>query len=248
MYDDISDLRDFYHTHQGHHVAVYIRQHIAGFWNHSDGCCNVALGFATPFLRHDHVDAALMPTRYGAHIWPTNRPVRSTLVDPHSLPIPDVQIDRLLLAHALEFDPDPGRLLSECWRVLDGAGRLQVMVPHRNGIWARAETTPFGHGRPYSRRQLRQILSQNGFETRSIKSLVYMPPMASGWMFRFAPGVERVGGRWWPALGGVLLAEADKMLYAPAGKTSKLRAEKARVGSAQWASQSGSVTQRKGNS
>ena len=42
-------------------------------------------------------------------------------------------------------------------------------------------------------------------------------------MMRFATTIERLGHRWWPALGGVLLVEAEKKLYAAAGNTSKLR-------------------------
>jgi len=244
MYDDISELRTYYRQEQGRYVAARIRPKIVGFWQHATGCCNVVIGFATPFLRHDHVDAALMPMRYGAHVWPANRPVRSALVDPHALPIPDVQVDRLFLAHMLEFDSDPGRLLDECWRILDGSGRLLVMVPHRNGIWARAERTPFGHGRPYSRRQLRRVLAEHGFELRTAKTVLFMPPMAGGWALKLAQSVERAGARWWPALGGVLLAEADKMLYAPAGKTSKIRNIRSHVG-ARFATQSRSAMQPK---
>ena len=230
MYDDISDLRHFYQTPQGRHVAAHVRPHVTRFWERATGCCNIALGFATPFIRSDHVDASLMPLRHGAHVWPRNKPVRSVLVDTRALPLPDVQVDRLLLVHALEFDPDPGRLLSECWRVIDGSGRLLIMVPHRNGIWARAEKTPFGHGRPYSRRQLRQMLQQHGFEPRTIRTALFMPPTATGWTLKLAHNIEPVGARWWPALGGVLLAEAEKMLYAPSGKTSKLRFARSAVG------------------
>jgi hypothetical protein len=49
-------------------------------------------------------------------------------------------------------------------------------------------------------------------------------------MVRFATTIERLGQRWWPALGGVLLVEAEKKLYAAAGNTSKLR--RRRVGTA----------------
>ena len=49
-------------------------------------------------------------------------------------------------------------------------------------------------------------------------------------MMRFATTIERLGQRWWPALGGVLLVEAEKKLYAAAGNTSKLR--RRRVGTA----------------
>ena len=48
-------------------------------------------------------------------------------------------------------------------------------------------------------------------------------PLAGPFFQRFAPAIERIGSRWWPAMGGVLLVEADKMLYAPSGKTSRLQ-------------------------
>jgi hypothetical protein len=59
--------------------------------------------------------------------------------------------------------------------------------------------------------------------------MLFMPPVAKGWTLKLSHSMERVGARWWPALGGVLLAEADKMLYAPAGKTSKLRNSRLRA-------------------
>lgn len=229
MYDDISEIKAFYEASQGRQVAARLRPSVTDFWGRSKGCCNIALGFATPFLHHDDVDCVLMPQRQGVLVWPQNQPVRSVLVDPHGMPVPDVQADRLLLVHALEFDPDPGKMLDECWRILDGAGRLLVIVPHRHGMWTRAEGTPFGHGRPYSRRQLRQMLLHHGFEPRVITTMLFMPPVAKGWTLKLSHSMERVGARWWPALGGVLFAEADKMLYAPAGKTSNLRIAKLRT-------------------
>jgi len=50
-----------------------------------------------------------------------------------------------------------------------------------------------------------------------------LPPLQNRVLMRFATTIERLGQRWWPALGGVLLVEAEKKLYAAAGNTSKLR-------------------------
>ena len=245
MFDDISELRDFYDTRKGRQISARLRPHTSRFFDTNKDRCNVAFGFALPFLRPDHVDAAMMPERRGVIVWPRSKPALSTLVDGHALPIPDVHVDRMLLVHALEFDPDPGMLLDECWRVLDGTGRLLVMVPHRHGMWARAEKTPFGHGRPYSRRQLRGMLLDHGFEPRSITTALFTPPMATGWTLKLSSSIERIGANWCPALGGILIAEADKMLYAPAGKTSKLRNVRSHVG-ARFVTQ-GNVTQHLGD-
>ena len=104
-----------------------------------------------------------MPARRGAIVWPSASSVRGCLIEPDVLPLPDVQLDRLLLVHALEFEHDPGRVLDECWRVLDGGGQLMVVVPNRRGLWARAERSPFGHGRPFSGRQLHRLLEITRF-------------------------------------------------------------------------------------
>ena len=39
-------------------------------------------------------------------------------------------------------------------------GRLLIVVPNRRGVWARSDTTPFGHGRPYSRSQITHLLAR----------------------------------------------------------------------------------------
>ena len=230
MYDDVIALRDFYKTPLGQHVAGQMHPHMTRFWQADASSCNVMVGYGIGWLpptSHDHEMSAnllsLMLARSGVISWPESGPGRSGLVDSHALPLPDVHIDRLLLAHALEFNAEPGRLLDECWRVLDGSGRLLVVVPNRRGLWARLEHIPFGHGRPYSSRQLCQLLESHGFVPKRTFRTVCLPPLHNRVVMRFATTIERLGQRWWPALGGVLLVEAEKKLYAAAGNTSKLR-------------------------
>jgi len=234
MYEDVIALRNFYHTPLGQHLAGQLRPYISKFWQAGSYSCNITIGYGVGWLSEENSNPAvpenllsLMLARSGVIAWLTYAAVRSGLVDGHALPLPDVHVDRLLLAHALEFDPQPGYFLDECWRVLDGAGKLLVAVPNRRGFWARREHTPFGHGRPYSGRQLCQLLENHGFEPEKICQAVFLPPLRNRALMRFALGVERVGQRWWPALGGVLLVEAKKMLYAAAGNTSKVRRRRA---------------------
>ncbi len=230
MYDDVIALRDFYKTPLGQHVAGQMHPLMTRFWQLDASSCNVMVGYGIGWLppasRYYEIPEnllSLMLARSGVIAWPESGPGRSGLVDSHALPLPDVYVDRLLLAHALEFNAEPGRLLDECWRVLDGAGRLLVVVPNRRGLWARLEHIPFGHGRPYSSRQLCQLLESHGFVPKRTYRTVCLPPLHNGVMMRFAATIERLGQRWWPALGGVLLVEAEKKLYAAAGNTSKLR-------------------------
>ena len=231
MFEDASLLRDYYRTPQGRHVSMWLRRALTAFWVRAPNASNAAIGYAPPLLRaDDQLHAlALMPMRLGPQTWPKKGPVRTALVDSRALPVQNVQLDRLLLIHALEFDPNPSRLLDECWRVLDGSGRLMVMVPNRNGLWARAERTPFGHGRPYSRGQLRHLLQEHGFTLVAARTILFTPPAASGRFLGMGPQIERIGRNWFPGIGGVLMIEAEKNLYAPAGQTGRQRTVKSAI-------------------
>ena len=81
---------------------------------------------------------------------------------------------------------DPEGLLREMWRVLAPSGRLMAVIPNRRGVWTRTDTTPFGHGRPYSRPQITQLLRQTWFTPTAWGEALFMPPVAGGWFLRSA--------------------------------------------------------------
>jgi SAM-dependent methyltransferase len=236
MFDEVNDFRSFYQTSLGRRTASAMRQHIKAFWRGPSSLVGAFIGYGLPFVEKGQRPVGLMPARRGVVVWPSVGPVRACLVDPHALPIPDVQLDRLLLVHALEFESNPGDLLDECWRVLDGSGRILLAVPNRRGMWARREGTPLGNGQPYSGRQLRLLLERHGFTPRKTVYAVFIPPIKNHVILRFTPVIERIGSKWWPAIGGVLLVEAEKMLYAPSGikreKRARIKAKPMLVGQA----------------
>ncbi len=117
-----------------------------------------------------------------------------SLVDELEMPLPDSAVDRVLLVHALEMAHDPTALLREIWRVLSSGGRLLVVVPNRRGVWARMDTTPFGHGRPYSRSQITQLMRETWFTPTGWGEALHVPPVARRWFLRSAVAWERVGG------------------------------------------------------
>ena len=164
---DVIDLRDFYSQRLGIVARRLINRGIHARWPGAQGQRVLGIGYPTPYLGLFREDCerciAFMPAAQGVLKWPTARPTLAALVDEFSLPLPDASIDRILLVHALEMSDDPEGLLREVWRVLAPSGRLMAVIPNRRGVWTRTDNTPFGHGRPYSRSQITQLLRQTWF-------------------------------------------------------------------------------------
>ena len=115
-------------------------------------------------------------------------------------------------------------MLAEAWRVLKSNGRLLLVVPNRIGLWARAEWTPFGHGRPYTSRQIGQYLRDAAFVHERTQQALFMPPFKSFLVLRGAYAFEAFGRALSPALAGVYMVEASKQVYAGVGRTKKAQA------------------------
>jgi SAM-dependent methyltransferase len=146
-------------------------------------------------------------------------------VDEESLPLNDASIDRVLLVHCLETAHEERNQLREVWRVLAPGGRLLLVVPNRQGIWARTETTPFGTGRPFGRTQLTQLLRDANFSPLGWSEALYVPPFRRRSWVRTGATWERIGRWLWPAFAGVIIVEATKQLYQglPARERARLK-------------------------
>ena len=178
---DVVDLRNFYAQPLGTVARRFIGRGIRAHWKDLAGLRLAGIGYPTPYLGLFREEAerclAFMPAGQGVVKWPTTRPALATLVDECEMPLPDAAVDRVLLVHALEMTTDPGALLREVWRVLAAGGRLLAVVPNRRGLWARMDTTPFGHGRPYSRSQINQLLRETWFTPTGWGEALYVPPV-----------------------------------------------------------------------
>lgn len=221
MWTDVVDLRDFYASPMGTVAKRMIYRQVRRIWPVTTSLKILGLGFATPYLHSfaeeaDRVVAA-MPARQGVLQWPTGRPGLATLVDETSLPFADFSFDRVILVHGIENAEPLQSTLREVWRVMAGDGRLLVITPNRRGIWARLERTPFGHGQPYSRRQLSNTLRDAMFMPMASDNALYMPPLRSPLVLSVASALENVGQRFFRRFGGVVLMEATKQIYASSG-------------------------------
>ncbi len=219
MFVDVKDLRDFYNSPLGKAAHQAINQRIYARWRKMSNLTILGLGYTTPYLESSQNTArtsfAFMPAGQGVTIWPANDRVRSCLVHNRQLPLPDNSIDRILCVHGLELSQSSDEFLAEMWRVLRPEGRILIVVPNRRGFWARGEHTPFGHGHPYSYRQLNAQLSQHRFSPEGSSEALFMPPSNNSLFLRPATSLERYGSKIWLPFAGVILMEASKRVYNP---------------------------------
>jgi SAM-dependent methyltransferase len=218
---DVHSLQSFYRSPLGAVARRLIGRVIRERWDNCVGLSVAAVGYGTPHLDRFRDGArrclALMPAEQGVVIWPGGGHCCAALVDAQMLPLPDGSIDRLLLAHALEAADRPDALLEELWRVTAPEGRILVIVPSRRGVWARADSTPYGQGQPYSKSQLRDLLHHAEFSPIFWGEALYAPPVGRPFMIRSAPTIERVGAALQFPFAGVLIVEAIKQVYRPVG-------------------------------
>jgi SAM-dependent methyltransferase len=216
---DVVDLRAFYTSPLGGVARRLVGRVLERFWGPVQGLRVLGLGYATPYLLAVRGAAertlAFMPETQGVVNWPATGLSASALVDPMMMPLPDASIDRVLLVHAIEAVESPTELLYEVWRILTPGGRIIVVAPNRRGLWARMDTTPFGHGQPYSRSQLNRLMGDTLFSPEGWAETLYVPPLPSWVFLRTAIAWERVGISLSLPFAGLHVVEATKQLYRP---------------------------------
>jgi SAM-dependent methyltransferase len=225
---DVTDLRAFYASPLGTVARRLVNRVIDRLWGPVPGLRVLGLGYATPYLGTLRPVAertlAFMPAFQGVVNWPASGLSSSALVDPLAMPLPDASIDRVLVVHALESVESPSELLHEIWRILTPGGRIIVVAPNRRGLWARMDTTPFGHGQPYSRSQLRSLMRQTLFSPEAWAETLYVPPLHSWVLLRTAVAWERAGVTLSLPFAGLHIVEATKQLYRPVAVRAARRA------------------------
>lgn len=199
-------------------MSLLLRHRLAALWPEVAGQAVLGIGYTAPYLRlwdeHAARCIALTPAQVGMARWPAGAPNLSCTAEEDALPFPDLCFDRILLVHGLEAADNAPRLLREVWRVLKDDGRLLIVAPNRRGWWAHVETTPFGHGQPYSAGQIGRLLAAALFRVERRDTALYVPPTQLRLVLRSALVIERTGRFLLPHLAGVTLTEAVKDVYA----------------------------------
>ena len=221
MRRDVVELRRFYAGPLGRAAREMVGRKVDEAWGFATGLDVLALGYATPFvdgLSRARRIVAAMPAQQGVEVWPAPGRGRggegnlSCLADEEALPFPNAMFDRVLVVHGLEESDDPLSFLREVWRVLAPSGRVILAASARSGLWSNTEGTPFGSGRPFTRRQLEQLAREAELEPLAWSRALYVPPVAG--LARYAEGFEQLGARLWPQFAGLILLEAVKQTFA----------------------------------
>ncbi|MCE3230373.1 MAG: methyltransferase type 11 [Alphaproteobacteria bacterium] len=215
---DVINFCEFYSTPLGQAAGHQIQSCIRQIWPDLTGQTILGLGYPLPYLdfylKPSECVFAFMPAQQGVVLWPDIGLPRIALTEEGSLPLPDQSVDRILMIHTLEHTEQPRQLLREAWRILTGQGRLLIIVPNRRSMWAHLDSTPFGHGQPYTMTQITTLLKSNLFTPVATKRALYMVPSQSRLMMACTPFLDKIGNQVLQKFSGIVCVEAMKQVYA----------------------------------
>ena len=203
-------LADWFAGSPGERVAAHEREALSGMVGDLFGYQLLQLGELgadTAFLGHCPVQRK---TLVGHR--PTDAGVSVIVAAAHQLPVASDSVDAVILAHTLDFSPDPHQVLREVERVLIPDGRVVVIGFNPFSLWGlwrlfgrwRRAIPWCGHFLSYPR--LNDWLTLMGFRIERMDVLEFRPPTRSA---RFEV-IERIGRKVWPMLAGVYMVRAVK--------------------------------------
>ncbi|GLR65560.1 methyltransferase type 11 [Acidocella aquatica] len=217
MATDTRDAAGFYATALGQMTAALLRRKLLALWPDCTGMSVLGLGYTGPYLHLWREQArrciAVSPPQLGLAPWPAGRANLACSAEEDALPFPDLMFDRILLVHGLEQAGNARRCLREVWRLLKDDGQLIIVAPNRRGLWAYAESTPFGHGQPYSEAQITRLLQGLFFRVEAEETCLFAPPLNWGPALRVFNMCERTGRLLAPQFAGLHVVAASKDLH-----------------------------------
>src|SRR5690606_14559899 len=226
MTPDVDGLIRFYKSPLGRLTRQLIREQVSALAGDVTGLRLLGLGFATPYLRGALKGAervlAFMPARQGASSWPREGPSHTVLCDPLEMPLTDAAMDMVIIVHGFEHVVDPEEMMRELWRVCAPNAKLVIVVPRRRGPWAGLDNNPFGYGQPYSRGQLDKLLRDHSFTPEAWRDCLYLPPIHSGAILRWARVFEKAGRLFGPTFAGVTCVKAKKEQFPAVARRKRV--------------------------
>jgi SAM-dependent methyltransferase len=134
---------------------------------------------------------------------------------PTALPIATDGVDAVVLAHTLDFAPDPRLVLREVERVLIPEGRVLIFGFNTLSSWGflrliyRYRRRVPWCGRFMTAYRVEDWLKLLGFDVEMRELLMHGPPLR-GTLGPRLVWLDRLGRRLWPALGGIYAIRAVK--------------------------------------
>ena len=158
------------------------------------------------------------------------------LCDTQQLPIASNTMDLVLLPHTLDFSVSPQQTLREVERVLMPEGHIIIAGFNPLSTWGMrrfvskrcSSSSALWHAHFLSALRIKDWLNLLGFEVVSTRMACYkLPVQSTSWMQRFE-GLDKLGSRCWPMLGGVYCIVAKKRVLGmriikPNWKQAKLK-------------------------
>lgn len=225
---DVVALRRFYSSELGQCVRRDLGAAISRYWHDVDDLSIAGLGFSLPYLRQFLPGArrvvSVMFPHLGAMYWPADVSNHSLLAHESALPLKESSIARVLVCHGVEHSHHLASLMQEIYRILSPGGRALLVVPNRRGLWASQNDNPLAAGHPYNANQLKHRAELAGLTYTRATSALFYPPSDWRAVRRLSATLELLGRVFIPQLGGALLVEVEKQLYAsiPAPKPNAM--------------------------
>lgn len=195
-----------------------LRQAVIEYWQVAPDEAILGIGYAPPLLRvlerAGARSVALMPRDTGAIYWPVQGDNRSVLGDALRPPFAPNSLQRIVVLHGFEYEAVPSEWLAVVWQLLAPGGRLLLVIPNRRGLWASVGRTPFMTGTPYTLAQVKDLLAAAQFTLRDASAALFAPPSAHPLWERASGIMEWLGRMLCPVVGGVLIIDAEKQIYA----------------------------------
>lgn len=228
MHLDITNLMSFYETPLGQCAKAAISNRINSLWGSLTGLDVLGMGYTPPFLDQLQGEprrvVSHMSARQGGHSWAWREDRNACVISrDRQLPFMDAVFDRVLIVHAMEETAHAPGFLREVWRVCAPEAKIILVAPNRTGLWSLGDHTPFGHGRPFSPRQLRHLMRESLFEPTAWTRSLYTPPVNWRMFTSASDGWERAGEIFVSGLGGVNLVEGVKRVRIEPGQPKKAR-------------------------
>lgn len=210
----VFDIAEFYETQLGSETAKIIQQKLFKTWS-SFSFEEIILIYGYSRFFQEYLRSvpakqfSFIHGQQGAIKYPDD-PYETILVDEENLPLCNESIDRIFAIHTLEHSQNHNKFIREIWRVLKGSGRLLLIVPNRLSYWSHSDITPFGHGQPFTLRQLENFLKTHSFKINTYEYLHNFYPTSKPWvknLHSFFPNICK-------KYSGLIAIEAQKELYA----------------------------------